>query len=209
MNRSALAFLLAMTVAIGCAEPPSSPASGGSCQGFGACGGDPAGVWSVFDVCYDEQVFREATRSAITAPECADWLVATEVSVTGRLSFGEDQLVSDLVLRQTLDTVWSQDCLDALSATPTPLSPATCDSLGLSLSMDSEGGAECEVVDGLCHCLADVVSTSHTETPYSVQGNQINSPMGRSDFCVDGDDLLFRGKADAVRPELVMILRRD
>ena len=209
MNRFALAVLSAIILTAGCAEPPASPTAGGSCQGFGACGGDPTGSWSIFDICYDEELFREATRSAITAPACADWLVATDVSVTGRLSFGADQLVSNLVLRQTLDTVWTQECLDSLTNEPTALSQATCDALGPSLSMDSEAGAECEVRDGLCHCLANVVSTSQSETPYTVLGNQIDTPMGRSDFCVDGDDLLFRGKADAVRPALVMILRRD
>jgi len=181
----------------------------GSCLNFDACGGDPTGRWSVFDVCYDVQAFRTASAAAIEAEACTGWLLDSEISVFGPLVFADGQLDSQLVLVQRLDTLWTQDCLRAVLSPDTVLDEDTCDAIGESLSTDSESGTTCLLADGLCTCVAEVVSRIPSVVDYSIEDGQVVTPKGRSDFCRTGNELLFRGQAGPNMPDFLLLLRRD
>ena len=202
-------FLLIAALITACADPVAPPAPTGSCQTFNACGGDPSGRWSVFDVCYDVDDFLAATEAAIDKPECAGWLLHTEITVGGTLTFSEGTLDSQLMLNQRLETQWTQACLSAIASEDAVLDQSTCDALGSAIAMDSGVGAICEIADDVCLCQAEVSSRLPSTVSYTLEGGQVVTSKGRSDFCVGGDDLLFSGKAGPNTPELIMLLRRD
>lgn len=197
-----------IALGFGCGDPPTPPPPAGSCQNFAACGGDPSGTWSVYDVCYDTEAFRLATESAIDDPACAGWLQNTAISVVGTLRFADDVLASELVLIQLLDTVWTEACLQAITSPTAVLDAASCNAIGSSLSVDSESGTACTLAGDLCECRAEVVSSVPTSLGYTLEDGRVITARGTSDYCAADNELLFRGQAGTERPEFILLLRR-
>ncbi len=209
MTTACPSLLLIAALTSACADPVAPPIPTGSCLSFAPCGGDPAGQWTVFDVCYDVDDFLAATEAAIPNPECAGWLLDTEISVGGSLTFADNTLESQLVLNQRLETQWTLACLNAITSEDAVLDQDTCDAVGDAIAMDSGVGAICEIAGDVCLCRAEVTSRLPSSAGYTLEGGQVVTSKGRSEYCVGGEDLLFRGKAGPNTPELVMLLRRD
>lgn len=169
--------------------PTSGSAEGNAqqalCEPFEACGGDVVGEWAIAAVCFENpESFLPASRE----PACADVVRDADARAAGRYEFSDDGVQTiDLRLELDLDTLWTDECVQALSGDDTLSAAALCDDLEQQYTDQADiASARCELEDEGCACLISTAEMSEMSSgDYAVAGDLV----GPSPFCIDGDTL--------------------
>lgn len=165
---TSLTLSISAALAIGCGGDDGG--SGGLGCDTAACGGDPVGVWTVVDSCFEGE---------LTIEQCPDLIVkSVDVDQTGTVTIDADMSYTlDLTVSGTASVTFPASCFGGLITDCAQLNDdgTTC---------TGDASAECD-----CDITLDEV-TDETGT-WSTTGNQITLDDGTepevSDYCVQGD----------------------
>lgn len=158
---------------------------------FEACGGDVVGDWDVRTVCFESV---EAILPALSEPECADAVREVQTRAAGTYSFEDDGSAStDVNLALDLDTLWTDECVVALTGDPGATASAVCNDLeGEYNSSPAIDSATCSDEDDGCHCmLRSAPSMVESSGDYVLTDDDaIDNGSGEPDpYCADDDVL--------------------
>jgi hypothetical protein len=177
---------------------------------FRACGGLLAGTWEVEDNCNPEirtrDVLLQWGKARMDLDETACWNAVQRLrwNWKGQLRFEQGVAIDEREREQQVDMQLTSTCLSASFGTPPAdsVSPETCDSL-------QNESTTCALSGGVCLCSNRSVATGSASGVYGVLGLSVairedeNSPTLRYEYCVDGDQLLWREK-DGDQRQVVM-----
>lgn len=153
-----------------------------------ACGGDPAGTWTVQNICVsDEQKLFAAT---VNQAACSSALKNVEnVSGSGEYTLGADKnAMSSIVVSGTGNFSFNDACVKALGVGQS----AAGDCAKVEAEFKKESAVKsvtCAAAGANCDCtIATDISLAGTGS-YSVSGNNLTVRGITQPFCVEGNTL--------------------
>jgi hypothetical protein len=186
-------------------DPATAPVA---CQAaFEPCGGLLAGTWTVEDTCNSETTSRKAlqiwgqTFMGLDATACWDAVQGVSSKWTGQLVFDQGRATDGRQRADTIEMDLSAPCVSAtfgVTVRPDQM-PAVCGSL-------TDDSTSCSSTGGVCRCSSRRVNPQNATGVYGVLGKSvaIGTPPDFYDYCVTGDQLIWRDPASARH----LVLRR-
>lgn len=169
---------------------------------FQACGGLLVGTWQVQDNCNPVVTSPEVlqawgrTRMSLDPAACAFAVKRLTWAWTGELKFENGDAIDNRERAETVDIAIEASCLSATSGRELEsISPEACESL-------EDESTTCALASGVCMCTTRTVTKGSASGVYGVLGLSVaiaQEPTTRYEYCVEGDQLVWREKEGAQR----------
>jgi hypothetical protein len=165
---------------------------------FQACGGVLAGTWVVEDTCNPRsneptllQRWGVAQMDLDTA-SCTNAVRMLTSSWSGKLVFVEGRAFDDRERAQKVDIELTPNCIGATLG----MDPESASEPAICTSMQNDESMVCGSSEGNCICSSQTVIPGDVTGVYGVLGTTVavqdNGPLNIYEYCVDGDQLLWR-----------------
>jgi hypothetical protein len=164
--------------------------SGGSndCPAFKACGGDPAGDWTVDSVCVTEP--QKLFAATVNQAACSSALKSVkDVDGSGGYKLGSDKnAMSSIVVSGTASFSFSDACVKALGIAQS--ATTECSKVQAEFTKESAvKSASCAVAGSNCDCTITSDLSLAGNGSYTVSNNQIMVSGVTQPFCVASNTL--------------------
>ena len=173
--------------------------SGGSCEAFSACGGDPTGTWQGQAVCVDGDLAGLATSAGEFPAACKEGVSINVATLDTTLDL---QAAGTYMERGSLALDWTfrfdAECFSGFAGQTVPPEqvPVLCDILEQTLADDPESPFEtlaCSSSNGVCNCDGVQVEPIESAGTFEVQSGTLTFDADRSRaFCARGDTLTMQ-----------------
>jgi hypothetical protein len=170
--------------------------SGGTCGGAVACGGALDGTWQIDSMCVQGDWVATMGAQLGLPAACSGALRSVSIDhVSGTISYSAGTETANITMTVTVDFMYTQVCVAALSGTTGTLDASMCASFQQALLSGGQfSQATCSYSNAGCRCVETGDQTTTNTTPYTVSGNNIvysdgTEPMG---YCVSGSTLTER-----------------
>jgi hypothetical protein len=176
---------------------------------FAACGGLLAGTWTVEGNCNPEIRARDvlarwgANSMGLSPGVCYTAVQRLVWNWSGEFRFENGIAIDDRSREQVVDVKLDSACLNASFGMQegASVSPDACDRM-------QDAFTTCALADGVCNCTNRTMANGLASGYYEVLGVSVNiaqAPETRYEYCVNGDQLLWREKEGDQRQ---VVLRR-
>jgi hypothetical protein len=173
--------------------PSGNAGSGGSdnCPTFKSCGGDPAGDWTVDNLCVDSP--QGLFAATVNQAACSSALKGVkDVDGSGTYKLGADKnAVSGIIVSGTASFSFSDACAKALGVAQ--VAASECPKIEAEFKKESAvKSAVCKPAGSNCDCEITSDLSLAGNGSYTVTNNQIMVSGLTQPFCVAGDTLTIQ-----------------
>ena len=196
-----LTILAAVTSFIwACGGDDSDDGGGGGGGGSGemcsikACGGDPAGDWTVTDVCVSNPT--KLFAATVNAEACASALkTATNIKGSGGYKLGTDKsAMSTIAVSGTAMFSFNDACAKALGIAE--VAATDCAKIQEAFTKEKAvKSANCAAAGANCDCTITSDISLAGNGSYTVSGTELTVMSLKQPFCVDGKELSIQTTA--------------